>query len=72
MPAWITAALREAGLQEAYAARPAYQRNDYVGWIVRAKLEPTRRRRLDRMLAELAEGGVYMGMEHGPSRRRKA
>jgi len=72
MPAWIRAALRAAGLEAAYDERPAYQRNDYVGWITRAKLEPTRQKRLAQMLDELARGGVYMNMDHAPSRRRKA
>ena len=72
MPAWIRDALREAGLEGAYRERPAYQRNDYVGWITRAKLEPTKQKRLGQMLDELERGGVYMKMEHAPSRRRKA
>jgi uncharacterized protein YdeI (YjbR/CyaY-like superfamily) len=52
---------------DAYEARPAYQRNDYLGWFTRAKLPETRRKRIDQMLDELAQGGVYMGMRHHPS-----
>ena len=37
----------------AYGVRPPYQRNDYIGWITRAKRKETRRRRLDQMLDEL-------------------
>lgn len=70
MPDDVRGALADAGLTDAYAARPAYQRNDYLGWIGRARTEETRRRRTGQMLDELRVGGVYMGMSHPPSRRR--
>lgn len=63
MPDDVAAALEERGLTEAYAERPPYQRNDYVGWIGRAKLEATRKRRIEQMLDELERGDVYMKME---------
>src|SRR5690606_23052855 len=62
MPPEVAAALERAGLMAAYEARPAYQQNDYVGWITRARRPETRQKRLDQMLAELATGGVYMKM----------
>lgn len=62
VPAWVQVAIDGAGLAEAYAARPPYQRNDYVGWIVRPKQEKTRRAHLDQMLDELRRGDVYMKM----------
>ncbi|WP_338001482.1 YdeI/OmpD-associated family protein [Aminobacter anthyllidis] len=66
MPDWIRGELVSCGLIEAYEARPDYQRNDYLGWISQAKLETTRRKRLDQMLDELERGGVYMRMAwHG-------
>ncbi|MDR7221096.1 YdeI/OmpD-associated family protein [Aminobacter aminovorans] len=66
MPDWIRSELVSRGLVDAYEARPDYQRNDYLGWIGRAKLETTRRKRLDQMLDELERGGVYMRMAwHG-------
>ena len=66
MPDWIRGELVSRGLVDAYEARPDYQRNDYLGWIDRAKLETTRRKRLDQMLDELQRGGVYMRMTwHG-------
>jgi [protein-PII] uridylyltransferase len=34
------------GLRAAYDARPPYQRNDYLGWINRAKQDDTRQKRL--------------------------
>jgi hypothetical protein len=38
-----------------------------VGWILRAKREATRRKRLEQMLDELQRGGVYMGMRWMPT-----
>ncbi|MEI6666443.1 MAG: YdeI/OmpD-associated family protein [Chloroflexota bacterium] len=62
MPAFVREAIALRGLDAKYAARPAYQRNDYVGWIVRAKLPETQQKRLAQMLDELEAGGVYMRM----------
>jgi uncharacterized protein YdeI (YjbR/CyaY-like superfamily) len=64
MAADIRKALRAYGLLTAYGARPAYQRNDYLGWIMRAKRETTRKKRLDQMLEELARGDRYMNMAY--------
>ncbi|PAK84669.1 hypothetical protein B8W87_10185 [Rothia dentocariosa] len=69
MPSDIAAALKSSGLRADYNARPAYQRNDYIGWINRAKKPETRIKRLEQMLTELAQGGIYMGMEHKASRK---
>jgi hypothetical protein len=63
MPDFIQNALLKRGLLEAYLARPSYQRNDYIGWIIRAKLPATRQKRLKQMLAELKQGDVYMKMK---------
>ncbi len=62
MPPDVERALRAEGLMEAYQVRPAYQRNDYLGWIARARRQDTKDRRLRQMLDELAQGGVYMKM----------
>lgn len=62
MPDDVRAALDRSGLAAAYAERPDYQRNDYLGWIARAKREETRLKRLNQMLDELKRGGVYMNM----------
>ena len=69
VPDDITALLAERRLRDAYDQRPAYQRNDYLGWIGRARTLVTRDKRLATMLDELARGGDYMGMAHAPSRR---
>lgn len=66
MPAFVRTALVKNKLMDAYRARPPYQRNDYLGWIIRAKLEPTRQRRLAQMLHELAKGDRYMKMAYRP------
>ena len=64
IPDFVREALRERELADAYRARPPYQKNDYVGWITRAKREETRRRRLEQMLDELESGDRYMNMEY--------
>ena len=69
MPDFVRSALIERGLMEAYGARPPYQRNDYLGWINRAKREQTRAQRLGQMLDELERGDVYMNMAWRPASR---
>jgi uncharacterized protein YdeI (YjbR/CyaY-like superfamily) len=63
MPEFVRDAIKARGLAEKYAERPAYQRNDYLMWINKAKLEETRQKRLLQMLDELERGGVYMHMK---------
>ena len=69
MPDFVEKTLNCHNLDAAFEARPAYQQNDYIGWINRAKRPETKLKRLEQMLDELRNGGVYMGMEHRPSRR---
>ena len=69
IPDDVRKALEENDLIKAYDERPAYQRNDYIGWILRAKRSETREKRIRQMLIELKEGGVYMNMPHPPSRK---
>lgn len=64
MPEFIRKALEESGLMEAYKARPDYQQNDYIGWIIGAKQQETKERRLSQMLEELRMGDRYMNMTH--------
>jgi uncharacterized protein YdeI (YjbR/CyaY-like superfamily) len=68
MPASVRRALVERGLMDAYRARPAYQRNDYLGWIASARRDETRAKRVAQMLEELSRGGVYMRMSWSPRR----
>jgi uncharacterized protein YdeI (YjbR/CyaY-like superfamily) len=66
MPEFFHEALNARGLMNSYLSRPAYQQNDYIGWITRAKLESTRQKRVNQMLDELERGGVYMKMKWNP------
>ncbi len=72
MPTFMKKALQERDLLQAYHVRPAYQQNDYIGWINQAKQEQTKQKRLQQMLEELAQGGVYMKMAHPPSKKKQA
>jgi len=72
MPEFVLEALEERGLLNAYRARPAYQQNDYLSWITRAKRHDTQVKRLQQMLDELARGDVYMKMAwKAPNKRRQ-
>lgn len=48
MPDLIREALESRGLMETYHARPPYQKNDYIGWITRAKRPETQEKHLTR------------------------
>lgn len=69
MPADVKLALETRGVRADYDARPAYQRNDYLSWILRTKMPEIRAKRLEQMLKELELGGVYMRMDHPASRK---
>jgi uncharacterized protein YdeI (YjbR/CyaY-like superfamily) len=69
MPDFVRNALEQNALMENYQERPAYQRNDYVGWITRAKRPETVQKRLNQMLDELRQGDVYMNMRWSAPRR---
>lgn len=71
MPAGIKSALSKRGVLAAYNARHAYQRNDYLGWIDAAHRDATKAKRTEQMLHELERGGVYMGMKHAPSVKKR-
>jgi uncharacterized protein YdeI (YjbR/CyaY-like superfamily) len=64
MPEFVRKALEERNLMNAYLQRPAYQQNDYIGWITSAKLPATQQKRLNQMLDELFRGDVYMKMAY--------
>ena len=70
MPGYIEKALKDNDVKQDYMARPAYQRNDYLGWIANAKKEETKQKRLNQMLDELKIGGVYMKMKHPASLKK--
>ena len=62
MPDDVRQALEARGLVNAYEGRPPFQRNDYLGWITRARKPETRQKRLAQMLDELEDGDFYMKM----------
>jgi uncharacterized protein YdeI (YjbR/CyaY-like superfamily) len=66
MPTDVAEALSKNRVLDAYQSRPPYQRNDYLGWIGRAKRPETRAKRIEQMLDELARGDVYMNMDWRP------
>jgi len=66
MPEFLRDALNARGLMDAYLSRPPYQRNDYIGWVNRAKRTETKQKRLNQMLDELKNGGLYMNMKWKP------
>jgi uncharacterized protein YdeI (YjbR/CyaY-like superfamily) len=67
MPGFVKQALTNCNLMDDYMSRPAYQQNDYIAWIGRAKRQETKEKRLQQMLDELKRGGVYMNMKHPAS-----
>jgi len=66
----IKKVLEKGKVLKDYFARPHYQQNDYLGWILRAKREETRLKRINLMVSELKKGGVYMGMKHSNSKKK--
>ena len=66
MPQFVMDALVASKAKESYFSRPAYQQNDYIGWITRAKQEKTRQKRLAQMIDELKGGRLYMKMKYRP------
>jgi uncharacterized protein YdeI (YjbR/CyaY-like superfamily) len=70
MPDDILALLKSEQVLDDYMSRPAYQQNDYLGWISRAARVETRLKRINQMIEELRAGGVYMNMDH-PSSSKK-
>ncbi len=66
MPTDIEERLIREDLLAPYRGRPAYQQNDYLGWIARAKRPETREKRIGQMIDELRRGDSYMGMRYGP------
>ena len=62
MASFVRVALLSQGQLKANRERPAYQRNDYLSWIQRAKMAETRQKRLPNARRTQAWGSLY---EHG-------
>lgn len=71
MPEFVRVALLQRGLMDAYRERPAYQQNDYIGWITQAKRPATVEKRMAQMLEELESGDKYMKMAYRPKTSKK-
>ena len=71
MPEFVRSALDSRNLMAAFDSRPPYQRNDYLGWIARAKREETKAKRLAQMLEELESGDRYMNMAYDAKKRSR-
>ena len=68
MPAPVALALERHQLLDAWFQRPEFQRQGYLEWIARARLDATRNQRLQQMLDELSRGDCYMSMVWRPRR----
>lgn len=66
MPGFVRKALEKRALVDAFRDRPAYQQNDYLGWIADAKLQALKDKRLAQMLDELAKGDAFKGAPYAP------
>jgi hypothetical protein len=66
MPGFVKTALEKNKLMKKYQARPPYQKNDYIGWIMRARRFETQQKRLGQMIDELKKGNRYMKMIYKP------
>lgn len=64
MPFDVRTILIEENLMGAYQKRPPYQQNDYIGWIIKAKMQETREKRIRQMIEELRNNNKYMGMDY--------
>ncbi len=56
MPGPLSAALEAAGHAERFASMPPGQRREYIEWIVEAKTEPTRDKRIAQAVEWIGEG----------------
>jgi hypothetical protein len=61
MPGNVRTALAKKNLLDAFRARPDYQRNGYLKWIASAAGPGAKQQRLDQMLDELQQGGLFQG-----------
>lgn len=66
IPGFVKTALAKHKLDEAFRARPDYQRDDYLTWLDGARLPEQRQQRLTQFLEELGKGDVFMGQPWSP------
>ena len=70
MPDFVRQALQQKKLVDKYKERPPYQRNDWLCWIMNAKREETREKRLKEMLSDLRKGNIYPTSQKAPAVRQ--
>jgi hypothetical protein len=63
IPKYIKDMLKKEELLEKYNAQIYTYRKGYVQWIEEAKQEETKQKRITKMIEEVREGNVYMGMK---------
>jgi uncharacterized protein YdeI (YjbR/CyaY-like superfamily) len=68
IPDDLKKALDDNGLWERYRARPPYQQNNYVGWVIGSKRPGIRNKRLMQFVDELRSGAQYMGSAYTPKK----
>lgn len=61
MPGNVRGALAKRKLLDTFRARPDYQQNDYLKWIASANGTVAKQKRLDQLLEELENGGLFKG-----------
>ncbi|HEY1557651.1 MAG TPA: YdeI/OmpD-associated family protein [Kofleriaceae bacterium] len=66
MPGNVSGALAKKNLMDAFRARPDYQQNGYLKWIATAAGPAAKQQRLDQMLDELQQGGLFQGESWTP------
>jgi hypothetical protein len=69
MPGNVRSALEKRNLMDAYLARPAYQKDDYLKWIALAAGPNAKQKRLDQMLDELEKGNAFKGEPWTPPQK---
>ncbi len=69
LPEDVKVALEQNSVRADYDARPAYQRKDYLAWIIRAQHPDLRKKRLNQMLKELEVGGIFLRADHPASKK---
>lgn len=71
LPEDVRQALELSDLMGAFEARPDFQRDGYIGWIVESRREFMRRKRIGQLLEELEAGNSYLGKEWSGARKRR-
>lgn len=66
MPDYVKRAIEERGLMDDYEKRPAYQKNDYIGWINQAMLKETKEKRLKLLSSQIYPNTYRLAQPNAP------